>query len=705
VTSERPARPDVWTAARFRHTAACAALAAAYFVAGILGLQLAMLNDSATSVWPASGIAAGVLLRYGPALWPGVAVGAFLVNVSTTGGVLPSLLIASGNTMEALAAQWLVSRFAAGTAAFARAATVFRFALLAGGLAPIVAASTGLAALLTSGLATRDQAADIWFTWWLGDAAGLVTVAPVIVMFSGRRRLPWNAARALETAGAVAAVILASWVVFGGSFAGARRMPLAFVVLPILLWPAFRLGPITAVLTTILMAIGATPGTMSNYGPFARDSPHESLLFVAAFLAVCAMVVLAVSVEVENRERVEGDMRRLNETLEQRVAARTGDLSRMRDRLIEAQRVANVGSWEWDVGTDTIWWSDELFRIYRLPKTDRLRYDQYLSMQHPDDRARVQSAVGKALADRRPFTFEHRILWPDGSVRTLKADGQVLSDEQGELVRLVGTATDVTDRLRAEDERMQRLREQAARIEAEEANQAKDEFLATLSHELRTPLNAALGWAQLLQTTAHDPEARARAIDAIMRNLQAQARLVSDMMDVSHITLRTLRLEMAPVSMDEVVRVVVENVRSAAGGRGVGIETELPDAPAHVMGDAGRLEQVVWNLLSNAAKFTRQDGLVRVALRREGDHIVVLVHDEGPGIEPAFLPHLFERFRQADSSVTRSHGGLGLGLAIARHLVEAHGGTISAANRSEGGAVFTVSLPAAPSPADGALLP
>jgi signal transduction histidine kinase len=200
----------------------------------------------------------------------------------------------------------------------------------------------------------------------------------------------------------------------------------------------------------------------------------------------------------------------------------------------------------------------------------------------------------------------------------------------------------------------------------------------------------------MLRDVLDTPDARQRAVAAIMRNLQAQARLVSDMMDLSHIALRTLRLEQAPVNMIGVVEGAIDSLRRAAADRRITIHAQLPHEAIYVLGDDGRLQQVVWNLLSNSTKFSADGGTVMVRLFADDEGVSLKVEDDGDGIDPAFMPHLFERFRQADSSATREHGGLGLGLAIARHLVEAHGGRIEAANRPNGGAVFTVILPPAP---------
>ena len=671
-------------------------LALIYFAAGKLGLRLAFVTESTTAVWPAAGIALGAMLLFGPRTWPAIAAGAFLVNLTTSGHPYPALAIAAGNTLECVIAWWLVVRFAGGTAAFEHPPRVFAFATLAGMGSTIVAATIGTAALLFAGEIPREDMIQVWITWWIGDGVGIILITPLIVLAVTRPPERWTPARLVETAAVLVAVAFASWLVFGASPLGTRQFPLTFLAVPVLLWPAFRLGATEAAVATVLLSGVAIGGTLAGVGPFVRGSPNESLLFVQAFSGIWMTAFLAVSIEVAVRRRAEAAVRALNETLERRVIERTEEASRMHERLALAQRVASVGSWEWDIARDTIWWSDELFRIFRVPSFADRTYENYLTLLHPDDRLRVESAVGKALADGRPFSFEHRLLWPDGTVRTIQADGHVELDAAGKPIRMIGTARDITGIRRAEDERIQRIREQAARLEAEDASRAKDEFLATLSHELRTPLNAALGWAFMLRDTIDTPDGRRRALDTILRNLQAQSRLVSDMMDVSHITLRTLRLRNERVEMGEVVRLAIESVRTLASSGQVVIDAALPADPIYVTGDGGRLQQVVWNLVSNAVKFTGEGGAVRVGLCVDKEHRVrLVVEDDGPGIDPSFLPHLFERFRQADSSVTREHGGLGLGLAITRHIVEAHGGTVTAANRADGGAVFTVCLPCA----------
>ena len=257
-----------------------------------------------------------------------------------------------------------------------------------------------------------------------------------------------------------------------------------------------------------------------------------------------------------------------------------------------------------------------------------------------------------------------------------------LSKANEELRREIG------ERRRAEQERAELL------VREREANRLKDEFLATLSHELRTPLNAILGWTKLLRSNAVAPGGQDRALEKVERNAAAQARLVDDLLEISRITTGKLRLDVRPFDLVALANTAIDSIKPTAEARGVSIERRFESPSLPTGGDPDRLQQVIWNLLSNAVKFTPADGVVSIAIRRVGQHDEITVSDTGIGIEPSFLPNVFETFRQADASSTRAHGGLGLGLSIVKHLVDMHAGTVRA--RSDGpdtGATFTVTLP------------
>jgi len=248
---------------------------------------------------------------------------------------------------------------------------------------------------------------------------------------------------------------------------------------------------------------------------------------------------------------------------------------------------------------------------------------------------------------------------------------------------------EIAERRRIEEERAQLL------IREQQANRLKDEFLATVSHELRTPLNAVLGWARVLRSADIDPELQARALESIERNAQSQARLIEDILEVSRIVTGKLRLKVRTLDMSQVIDAALDVVRPAAEAKDITLRTDIPERPWRGVGDADRLQQIVWNLLSNAVKFTPRGGTVTATLARANGADEIIVTDTGKGIEPSFLPHVFAPFRQADASTTRDHGGLGLGLAIVRQLTELHGGTVRAESQGvDLGARFIVALPA-----------
>jgi PAS domain S-box-containing protein len=299
----------------------------------------------------------------------------------------------------------------------------------------------------------------------------------------------------------------------------------------------------------------------------------------------------------------------------------------------------------------------------------------------------------RVLATGETQIFEGFAAGPSDTRMYIVTKG-VYRDDEGKILGLIGISHDITERKRAEEQRVQLMREQQARREAETASRLKDEFLATVSHELRTPLTAILGWASILNSRELQTGAAKRALETIVRNARAQARLIEDILDTSRIATGKLSLELGRVELGPVIEAAVQAVRPAADAKHIQLDCSLDASIGPVSGDAVRLEQVVWNLLSNAVKFTPPGGRVNVRLVRVNSNARITVSDTGSGIRPEFLPFAFDRFRQGDSSSTREHGGLGLGLAIVRDLVEMHGGTIRAASRGEDqGATFAVELP------------
>src|SRR5829696_8962815 len=293
------------------------------------------------------------------------------------------------------------------------------------------------------------------------------------------------------------------------------------------------------------------------------------------------------------------------------------------------------------------------------------------------------------------YSGEHLCRTKSGDERAIDLSIFTMRSGLGEAQCYVSIKRDITARKQTEQRLAQLLvRERAARADAEKANRLKDEFLATLSHELRTPLNAVIGWSRILKAGRLDDESAPHAIEVIERNAWAQKQIIEDILDVSRVITGKLQLHLGPVELVSVVNAALDAVRPALEVKDIRVETDFQEPLKPIAGDVDRLQQVVWNLLSNASKFTPAGGTVGVRVSQDETYVDIEVRDTGPGIAAEFLPHVFERFRQADGSTTRTHGGLGLGLAIVRHLVELHGGLIAAENVKPGsGAVFTVKLP------------
>ena len=305
------------------------------------------------------------------------------------------------------------------------------------------------------------------------------------------------------------------------------------------------------------------------------------------------------------------------------------------------------------------------------------------------------SILARLRRGERIDHYETVRMTKDGRRLNVSLTVSPIVDANGAIIGASKIARDISQQKRAQQEIASLLaRERSARHDAEIANRAKDEFLAVLSHELRTPLTAMLGWLTILRADKIDAQTTKRALEIIERNARAQAQLIEDLVDVSRIVGGKVHLEVRPTDLDPVLQAAMEIVRPAASAKHVDLSVKDDGAAGFVLGDPARLQQVIVNLLSNAVKFTGEGGRVTVEMRAAGASVDVVVTDTGIGITPDFLPYVFERFRQAESAATRSHRGLGLGLAIVRHLVELHGGTVRAESEGENrGATFTVSLP------------
>ena len=663
-------------------------LAIVYFAAAELGLSLASLHTNVTPVWPPAGIAIASLLIFGPQLWPGILLGAFTANLLTDIPVASALGIAVGNTLQALVAYWLLLRVLHRERSLDSLGEVMSFVVCAAVIAPLVSATIGSLSLCLGGAAQWSGFTSLWLTWWMGDGFGALIVGSFLLSWNKPGKL--SSTDFPELAALFISLFIVVLVVFGGWFPGpVKTYPLAYLCLPFLLWAALKFDQRIVTTAIVVMAAVAVWGAQQGYGPFVQPNPNVSLLLLIAFVGTTSLTTLIVGAVMNDRRTAEAAKEKLGselkihqERIEDIVAHVPGvvweawgkpDAANQRIDFVSSyvEKMLGYSSDEW-LSTPNFW----------------------LQVVHPEDRERAAAEAAAIFASGKGGSSRFRWMHKDGHEVWVEAQSMVVCDESGP-IGMRGVTMDITPAVRAEIERGDLLRrERHAREEAEEASRLKEEFLATVSHELRTPLNAVVGWSRLLRAGQLDPDGAAHAIEIIERNALMQKQIVEDLLDVSRIVTGKLRINTQLVDLLLVIHAAIDAIRPAAEAKEIEIRTHFESPDVIVKADVERLQQVFWNLLANAVKFTPARGVVDVHLRQQDSLAEVRIEDSGPGVPPDFLPRIFERFSQADGSSTRKHGGLGLGLAIVRHLVELHGGTVSASNRDEnGGAMLTVLLP------------
>lgn len=423
--------------------------------------------------------------------------------------------------------------------------------------------------------------------------------------------------------------------------------------------------------------------------------------------------------QIAERLGIDEELRKYQNHLEEMVAVRTNEITNTNEQLqqeiLQRQRILEILRqseeryrylaeaipqlvWTTDANGESDFFNQNWCEYTGLTFEQSLG-SGWLAALHPEDVQNADEVWSDAVKNRTIYNNEYRFKRAfDNSYRWQLARGLPLKDEQGFVVKWFGTCTDIHEQKQILEERAHLLElEQVARAKAETANRIKDKFLAVLSHELRTPLSAILGWSKLLQTRVLDQAKISEALATIERNAILQVQLIEDLLDISRILQGKLTLNITKINLESTVLSALETMHLAAETKLIEVNTAFAPDVGQVMGDSTRLQQIVWNLLSNAIKFTPKGGKVEVRLELADGYAQIIVSDTGKGISAEFLPYVFDYFRQADSTSTRSFGGLGLGLAIVRNLIEMHGGIVKADSHGEGkGAIFTVSLPLLP---------
>jgi len=668
----------------------CLIVAVVYFAGAELGLSLASLHQNVTPVWPPTGIAIAAVLIFGPRVLPGVFLGALAANLYTSLPIPFTFGIATGNTLEALIAGFLLSRSKRWRNSFNSVGEVLTFVVYAAVLAPLASATIGSLSVLLGDPSQRGDFTPLWLTWWMGDGFGALIFSPLILSWSSSFRI--NREDVPEITSLFVLLLIVSLIVFGGWFPGpVKTYPLAYLCLPCLLWAALRFDQRIVTSAIVLITVVAVWGVRQTYGPFMQPSRNVTLLLLISFVGTSSLMTLLVAAVTSERRTAEAEKWKLG-----------SELAHHRRRVEDiVQHIPGV-VWEaWgkpDAQNQRIdFVSDHVEKMLGYSAEEWLSTPNFwLSIVHPEDKERAAAEAAAIFASGKGGSSRFRWMHKDGREVWVEAQSIVVCDEHGP-AGMRGVTMDITAAVQAEIERAELLeRESHARQQAEEASRLKEEFLATVSHELRTPLNAVVGWSRLLRSGQLDGDGTAHAIEVIERNAAAQRQIIEDLLDVSRIITGKLRINTQPVDLLLIIHAAIDAVRPAAEAKEIRMSTHIEVPDPIVRADSERLQQVLWNLLANAVKFTPSGGRVDVYLEQHGSLAEIRIEDSGPGVPAEFLPRIFERFSQADGSSTRKHGGLGLGLAIVRHLVELHGGTVSAANREQGGATLTVQLPVIP---------
>ena len=527
-----------------QYTAALVAIAVLYFAAAKLGLSMAVTAEQVTLVWPPSGIALAAVLLFGYRIWPAIALGAFLANATTPNETFATASgIAIGNTLEALCGALLLHWLIQFRTSLDRVRDVLGLVVLAALLSTMVSATIGVATMCLTEVHPWTEFADLWWVWWLGDATGVLIVAPLILSWSTARHETWTTWRILEAAGSVVALVATCVVVFKARPPTLANRPLEYIIFPFVIWAALRFGQRGATLVTAVSSAIAIAGTIHGFGPFSDGRGGESLELLQSFMGMVAITGLILAAVLNERQTAED----------------------AREQLLEALKAA----------------------------------------------------------DRR-----------------------------------------------------------------------KDEFLAVLAHELRNPLAPIVNALELLRLTRNEPGAFDRPVRIMQRQLNQMVRLIDDLLDVSRITRNKLELRKELVGLSTIVQNSLEISGPQLEQSGNKVSLEFPPEPMLLHADPTRLAQTFSNLLNNAAKYSKKGSSILVAAERHGEEVIVRVCDEGIGIAPEMLAGIFEMFTQLDRSTYQRQGGLGIGLTLARQLVEMHGGTIEARSAGPGkGSQFVVRLP------------
>jgi PAS domain S-box-containing protein len=635
-----------------------------YIASAKWGLTLAFVAEQVSVVWPPTGIALCAVLLFGYRIWPAIAVGAFIANVTTHAPVVTSLCIAAGNTLEAVVGGYLLNRIVGFRPSLERLRDIFGLIFCGAILSTTVSSTIGVTSLCLTGMQPWDRFGSLWSVWFLGDAMGDVIVAPLVLTLASadsRRRLKLHALP--EFIALIALLVLVELLLFNRriTFAPAYYPPV-YAVFPILIYAALRFGTCGTAISVFLAAVIAILETVHGFGPFTLGGINENLISLQLFMFVAAGTSLIIAVSESGRNTARASLDRSEQ--------------RYRSLVLATSQVVWTTNADGEVIEDLPTW-----RAYTGQISEEMMGWGWLQKLHPDDVQRTAESWQHSLATGTPHENEFRVMGADGTYRIVQARGVPVREPDGHVREWVGTLADITARKQAEQE-------------IREANHRKDEFLAMLAHELRNPLAPIRNAVEIMRASKTNPATIERMCELLERQVHHMSRMVDDLLDVSRITRGQIQLIMTQADLKVLVQRCIDATEPAIDKKNLTIVSDLAPGPLPISADITRIEQVITNLLNNAVKFTAAGGCITVTLTGNGNHAVLRVKDNGRGIANDLLPNIFQPFVQGDQSLARSEGGLGIGLTLVQSLVQMHSGSVRAISKGPGcGSEFTVRLP------------
>ncbi len=770
---------------RYNHVVSFILVALCYFLAGKLGLSFAFVNESATAIWPPTGIAIASLLLFGYRVWPAIFIGAFLTNLATS-PVEISLGIALGNTLEGLVASYLVGKYANGKSTFYRVRDIFRFVILAALLSTTISANIGVLMLIMGGQTSFSEFFPIWITWWIGNATGALIFTPFIIFWKAKSPLQLLSGKKLEALMLFCVLLVVGVFVFGGIFTSTEKaFPLEFLCIPIIIWVAFRFGRRETITAIIILAAIAIWGTINGSGPFARKSQNESLLLLQSFMSVTTITALSLAVAVSERRKVE--------------EALTNNEQRFKALIEKSSEAISLTDSEGKISYVTPSFTNVLGY-----SPEEIIGKSGFTIIHPDDKDYAAKTTAKIVGHPgKSVTVAIRCLHKDGSWRFVEitstnlinnpslqavvsnfhditeliktedrimsekskaeallnsiGDGIIATDQEGKIIMinqaveellgwrekdLLGTRS--FDKLLMEDEKKNVIFEkdrpltkalktgkkitathylvrkngtkfpvlvtatpilQGGKITGaikvfhditreKEIDEMKTEFISLASHELRTPLSAIKGFVSMINNGDYGilDKKLERPLKLVAASTERLINIVNEMLNVSRIEANRVQLAMVELSIDELIKEVLANLKPLFEQKSIKLVIEKLEHLS-LYSDKEKIIEILNNLVGNAIKFTEK-GKITVSLKPEKEKVLIFVSDTGPGIEKSDQAKLFSKFEQLKSKRAGNVAGTGLGLYISREFARKLGGDIWVGKSVVGkGSVFVFSLP------------